>query len=90
MGENREFSNPFCKNRQLFILVLTKGLPNGRPPLLDPFTAAIYVAQIPEDRLPDALGEGKYLESTAEVLRRHGGLWFLDESFVGHRLPKES
>jgi hypothetical protein len=25
---------------------------------------------------------GSYLDATAEVLARHGGLWFIDESFV--------
>ena len=60
----------------------------GTSTLLAAWNAAIYVAQIPDDRLTDALGRGDYLDSTAEVLRRHGGLWFLDESFVVHRLAE--
>ena len=28
------------------------------------------------------MGDRAYLEATQEVLRRHGGLWFLDESYV--------
>ena len=28
---------------------------------------------------------GDYLEATAEVLGKHGGLWFIDESFVVSR-----
>jgi len=27
----------------------------------------------------------RYLEATREVLQRHGGLWFLDESYVVSR-----
>ncbi len=61
----------------------------GTSTLLAAWNAAIYVAQISDDRLTDALAETKYLDSTAEVLRRHGGLWFLDESFVVHRLARE-
>ncbi len=61
----------------------------GTSTLLAAWNAAIYVAQIPDDRLTDALGETKYLDSTAKVLRRHGGLWFLDESFVVHRLRQD-
>ena len=60
----------------------------GTSTLLAAWNAAIYVAQIPDDRLTDALGRGDYLDSTAEVLRRHGGLWFLDESFIVHRLAE--
>jgi hypothetical protein len=26
--------------------------------------------------------DGSYLEATQDVLHRHGGLWFNDESFV--------
>ena len=42
----------------------------------------MYVAQIDEDQLADALRAGEYLEATREVLQRNGGLWFQDESFV--------
>jgi len=28
------------------------------------------------------IGERGYLDATREVLQAHGGLWFLDESYV--------
>ena len=47
-----------------------------------PWNAAIYVAQIEDDRLSDVVREGRYLEATDRVLRKHGGLWFNDETYV--------
>ena len=44
--------------------------------------AAVYVAQIEDERSADVLMEGKYFEATAEVVLKQGGLWFQDESFV--------
>ena len=41
--------------------------------------------QIEDERLQAALHEGRYLEVTQEVLRRHGALWFNDEAFVVER-----
>jgi hypothetical protein len=46
------------------------------------WNAAVYVAQIEDERTADVLMEGKYLEATADVVLKHGGLWFQDESFV--------
>ena len=46
------------------------------------WNAAVYVAQIEDERVADVLMEGKYLEATADVVLKHGGLWFQDESFV--------
>ena len=46
------------------------------------WNAAIYVAQIEDERVERAVQNGQYLEATADVLRRNGGLWFNDESFV--------
>jgi len=54
----------------------------GTSTLLAAWNAAVYVAQIDDGRLTDALGSGEYLEATREVLQRHGGLWFEDETFV--------
>ena len=54
----------------------------GTSTLLAAWNAAVYVAQIDDERLVGALGGGTYLEATEDVLKRHGGLWFLDESFV--------
>ena len=34
------------------------------------------------DRLEIVHGAQRYLDATREVLRRHGGLWFYDESYV--------
>lgn len=45
------------------------------------WNAAIYVGQIEDARLDSVLGSRKYLDVTREVLRKHGGLWFWDESF---------
>ena len=46
------------------------------------WNAAVYVAQVEDERSADVLMEGKYLDATAEVVLKHGGLWFQDESFV--------
>lgn len=54
----------------------------GTSTLLAAWNAAVYVAQIEDDRLNSALRTGEYLEATQRVLQRHGGLWFQDESFV--------
>jgi hypothetical protein len=40
------------------------------------------VAQVEDDRLAEAVADRRYLDATREVLREHGGLWFLDESYV--------
>jgi hypothetical protein len=57
----------------------------GTSTLLAAWNAAVYVAQISDDQLTEALESGIYLEATRHVLQRHGGLWFLDESFVAYR-----
>ena len=57
----------------------------GTSTLFAAWNAAIYVAQIEDDRLEDAISEGGYLDATREVLNRHGGLWFYDESYVVSR-----
>ncbi len=46
------------------------------------WNAAIYVAQVEDQRLEEVVKDGSYLEGSREVLQRHGGLWFNDESFV--------
>jgi hypothetical protein len=45
----------------------------------------VYVAQIDDERLGEAIGERKYLDATREVLQSRGGLWFNDESYVVSR-----
>ncbi|HTN28848.1 MAG TPA: hypothetical protein VL180_13805 [Burkholderiales bacterium] len=54
----------------------------GTSTLFAAWNAAVYVAQIDDERLGAVLGERRYLEATREVLQAHGGLWFLDESYV--------
>ncbi|HVX99001.1 MAG TPA: hypothetical protein VHA55_04335 [Pseudorhodoplanes sp.] len=54
----------------------------GTSTLLAAWNAAIYVAQIEDDRLTEAQADGRYLDATREVLRERGGLWFYDESYV--------
>lgn len=54
----------------------------GTSTLFAAWNAAIYVAQIEDERLSDVVKDGSYLEATAEVLRKHGGLWFNDETYV--------
>ncbi|MCU1359498.1 MAG: hypothetical protein JWN99_787 [Ilumatobacteraceae bacterium] len=46
------------------------------------WNAAVYVAQIEDERVDDALMAGKYLDATADVVRAYGGLTFQDEVFV--------
>ncbi|MBI1877840.1 MAG: hypothetical protein HYR94_06370 [Chloroflexi bacterium] len=57
----------------------------GTSTLLAAWNAAIYVAQIDDAQLEPVLRSGQYLEATRKILRRHGGLWFLDESFIVSR-----
>jgi hypothetical protein len=54
----------------------------GTSTLFAAWNAAIYVAQIEDERVEKAVQNGNYLDITADVLRRNGGLWFNDESFV--------
>jgi hypothetical protein len=54
----------------------------GTSTLLAAWNAAIYVAQIEDDRLSDVNSDRRYIEATRDVLHKQGGLWFYDESFV--------
>jgi hypothetical protein len=54
----------------------------GTSTLLAAWNAAIYVAQIEDDRLSDVNSDRRYIQATREVLQKNGGLWFFDESFV--------
>jgi hypothetical protein len=54
----------------------------GTSTLLAAWNAAVYVAQVEDERLAPVVGDTRYLEATQDVLHKHGGLWFLDESFV--------
>jgi hypothetical protein len=57
----------------------------GTSTLFAAWNAAIYVAQIDDARLGEALRDTRYLDATREVLQQHGSLWFLDESYVVSR-----
>ncbi len=54
----------------------------GTSTLFAAWNAAIYVNQIEDERLDAVVHTRQYLEATQEVLQAHGGLWFIDESFV--------
>lgn len=56
--------------------------PIGTSTLFAAWNAAIYVNQIEDERLNDAVRSGAYLDATRDVLKKHGGLWFNDESYV--------
>jgi hypothetical protein len=60
----------------------------GTSTLFAAWNAAIYVNQIEEERLDEVVNTGAYLDATQEVLRKHGGLWFNDETFVVTRRQK--
>ena len=48
-----------------------------KPPALRVFDAGVGAGTV--------LANSAYLEATREVLQKHGGLWFLDESYVVSR-----
>ncbi len=54
----------------------------GTSTLFAAWNAAIYVAQIEDQRLAEVISGRRYLDATRAVLQRHGGLWFFDESYV--------
>jgi hypothetical protein len=53
----------------------------GTSTLLAAWNAAIYVAQVEDDRLV-GIEPRRIEDATREVLKKHGGLWFYDESYV--------
>jgi len=80
--------NAYADNRSLFRYEMHT-LPSeiseqsiGTSTLFAAWNAAIYVAQVEDDRLAEVVTQGRYLEPTREVLRENGGLWFYDESYV--------
>ncbi len=54
----------------------------GTSTLFAAWNAAIYVAQIEDQKLEGVLASTEYLEATSRILHKHNGLWFNDESFV--------
>ena len=71
----------------------------GTSTLFAAWNAAVYVAQIDDERLAEVVGTRRYLDATREVLQAHGQLWFLDEvlrhlaqtrlRMTPHRPPKK-
>ncbi len=57
----------------------------GTSTLFAAWNAAIYVNQIADEMLDAVVTTGAYLEATQAVLKKYGGLWFNDESFVVSR-----
>ena len=80
--------NAYADNRSLFrhdMHTLPSEISDqsiGTSTLFAAWNAAIYVAQVEDDRLGEVVADGRYLESTRDVLREHGALWFYDESYV--------
>ncbi|HJR81023.1 MAG TPA: hypothetical protein VJ821_13180 [Anaerolineales bacterium] len=54
----------------------------GTSTLFAAWNAAIYVGQVEDARLEPVLEDRRYLDVTRDVLQRHNGLWFWDESYV--------
>ena len=54
----------------------------GSSTLLAAWNAAVYVAQIEDERLECAMKSGAYLDATRDVLQKHHKLWFQNESYV--------
>ena len=85
---NEDFAfDDFNDERSLFTYHLHAlpdeiGSNTGTSTLMAAWNAAVYVAQIEDERFNEKLQSGDYLEATTNVLQRHGGLWFQDESFV--------
>jgi len=52
------------------------------------WNAAIYVAQMADQKVTEVVNEARYLEVTNEVLHKHNGLWFNDECYVITRQPE--
>jgi len=79
--------NAYADNRSLFRYDMHT-LPSeisesiGTSTLFAAWNAAIYVAQVEDDRLAEVTQDGRYIEATREVLRQNGALWFYDESYV--------
>ena len=54
----------------------------GTSTLFAAWNAAIYVAQIEDERLEPVVSSGAYLDATSRILHKYNGIWFNDEVFV--------
>jgi hypothetical protein len=61
----------------------------GTSTLLAAWNNAIYVAQVEDERLSEAMSTSAYLERTRDILRKHKRLWFNDEYYVISRNPDD-
>jgi hypothetical protein len=84
----REFNfNAYSDIRSQFQYHL-ETLPNelsgtiGTSTVFAAWNAAIYVAQVEDQRLTEVVRAQSYLEATQAILHKYGGLWFNDESYV--------
>jgi SAM-dependent methyltransferase len=90
-GEAGEYEFQAGSDKQSVFRYEMHMLPNelsgsiGTSTLFAAWNAAIYVAQVEDERLSDAVKDGRYISATDEVLKRRGGLWFNDESYVIQR-----
>ncbi len=57
----------------------------GTSTLIAAWNAASYVAQIEDRRLAAVMNRDDYLDVTRSALRRHGGLWFNNETYIVSR-----
>lgn len=79
--------NTYADNRSIFRYDMHT-LPSevtgsiGTSTTLAAWNAAIYVAQVEDERLNEVVKDSYYLDATREVLRKNNGLWFNDESYV--------
>jgi hypothetical protein len=81
--------NAYADNRSLFRYdmhtlpgEITQESSIGTSTLFAAWNAAIYVSQVEDHRVAEAAADSRYLDATAEVLQKHGALWFFDESYV--------
>ena len=79
--------NAYADSRSIFRYEMHT-LPNevvssiGTSTLFAAWNAAVYVAQIEDERLTAVVTSGQYLEATEATVKAHNGLWFNDESYV--------
>jgi hypothetical protein len=60
----------------------------GALSLMSAWNNAVYFAEVKEEFSQAAIREGtRYLDITRDVLREHGGLWFVNETFSVCRKP---
>ena len=86
--QQREYSfTGLTDSRSLFrfdmhTLPVIEGHNLGALSLSSAWNNAVYFAQVKEELAQAAIREGShYLDVTRDVLQKHGGLWFVDESF---------